>query len=278
MNISKQQEALALQASRYQGALKEAEITISVAKRKTENSSISSTEKPVNDCWATIAKIEQFTIDLQKAIDELKSEDNKPLNSSTSDLGEIDSLYMGVMSLLEGISDSENYEFYKSLKEKCKKIIKIFNNSNASEQYAYVRNSIQKALEKLEAIPEINAETIKNINYIDRNIPSNLKEAKKAVARFVTVKDGSDVKTKKSFVEKSERTLVKCRRSLKVFEKTKTSFEQAITSFETSEYKTSEYKQCKELWEKIEQTMPELEGQASELANCLEAINYQLSN
>ncbi|MBR4570276.1 MAG: hypothetical protein IKO19_06365 [Candidatus Riflebacteria bacterium] len=272
-NISRQLDKLELQASRYKGALKEAEATISVAKQKSV-SSAGNEENALKDCWSVVENIEKLKTDNKNTIDKLKEELKK--SSGVMGFGRIDALYIEAKSLSEDISDGLSHDFYKSAREKFEKFLNDLSKGEASEQNAFVKNYVQKMIKQLDSVPESDA-VMKKMKYINRNISSYMKEVRKRLAQHKTIDSKSKLEVKKFFIENAERTLSNCSRITKVYEKTDKMFTKLETDFEKSAYQTSEYKECQELWKKIKQTMPELEGEVSALSAAVAAVKAQLT-
>ncbi len=272
-NISKQLDKLELEASRYKGALKEAEATLSVAKQKSVASS-GNEENALKDCWSVVENIEKLKTDNKNTIDKLKEEMKK--SSGVMSLGRTDALYIEAKSLSEDISDGLNYDFYKSAREKFEKYLNDLSRSEASEQNVFVKNYIQKMVKQLDSVPECD-NVMEKMKFIDRKMPSYLQEVRKRLAQHKTIDSKSKSEVKKSFVENAARTLSNCNRLTKVYEKADKMFTKLESDFEKSAYQTSEYKECQDLWKKIKQTMPELESEVSALSTAVAAIKAQLS-
>ena len=272
-NISRQLDKLELQASRYKGALKEAEATISVAKQKSA-ASAGNEENALKDCWSVVENIEKLKTDNKNIIDKLKEELKK--SSGVINLGRTDALYIEAKSLSEDISDGLSYNFYKSAREKFEKILNDLSRGEASEQNAFVKKYVQKMIKQLDSVPE--ADTVmKRMKYINRNISSYMKDARKRLAQHKAIDSESKLEPRKLFVENAARTLSNCNRLTKVYEKTDKMFTKLENDFEKSAYQTSEYKECQDLWEKIKQAMPELENEVLALSAAVAAIKAQLS-
>ncbi len=115
------------------------------------------------------------------------------------------------------------------------------------------------------------------MKYLDKNIPTDLKELRKRLAQCKTIDSKSKLETKKSFIENAERTLSSCSRVTNVYEKADKMFTELEADFKKSTYQTSEYKECQELWKKIKQSKPELENEVSSLSSAVAVVKAQLT-
>ena len=272
--ISKELDKLDFEADRYKGALMEAEVSLSVAKQKSV-ASAGNEENALKDCWFVVENIEQLKVDNKKDIDKLKEE----MKKSSGEIGfvRIDTIFVEAKSVEEDISDGLDYDFYQNAKEKFEKYLNELNRGGGdSDQYTFVKNYVQKMVNKLALVPDSN-DVLKKMKYLDKNIPADLKELRKRLAQHKTIDSKSKLETKKSFIENAERTLSSCSRVTNVYEKADKMFTELETDFKKSTYQTSEYKECQELWKKIKQSKPELETEVSSLSSAVAAVKAHLT-
>ena len=273
LTLSKQLDKLELEASRYKGALKEAEVTLSVAKQKFV-ASAGNEENALKDCWSVVENIEKLKLDNKKIIDKLKEEMKK--SSDEINFTRIDAIFIKSKSLSEDITDGLDYDFYRNAKDKFEEYLNDLSRGKDSELNTYIQNYVKKMIKQLASVPECDT-VMEKMKFIDRKLSSYLQEVRKRLAQHKTIDSKSKLEVKKFFIENAERTLSNCNRITKVYEKTDKMFTKLETDFEKSAYQTSEYKECQELWKKIKQIMPELESEVSALSTAVATIKTQLS-
>ena len=201
------------------------------------------------------------------------------MKKSSGEIGfvRIDTIFVEAKSVEEDISDGLDYDFYQNAKEKFEKYLNELNRGGGdSDQYTFVKNYVQKMVNKLALVPDSN-DVLKKMKYLDKNIPTDLKELRKRLAQCKTIDSKSKLETKKSFIENAERTLSSCSRVTNVYEKADKMFTELEADFKKSTYQTSEYKECQELWKKIKQAKPELENEVSALSTAVAVVKAKLT-
>ena len=110
---------------------------------------------------------------------------------------------------------------------------------------------------------------------IENNLPSYTQKVRDYLKEYNAI-DRSSVDAKKRYVETVSRLLVGYDRTKRQFVKASRMRDQVVKDFKNSAFKTSEYDEVMESWEKIESAMTELDRDSSELASCVEALKSQL--
>ena len=55
-------------------------------------------------------------------------------------------------------------------------------------------------------------------------------------------------------------------------------YQQTVKDFKKSSFKTSEYNEVAEAWDRIESAMTELDSESEELSSCVDALKSQLDD
>jgi DNA repair ATPase RecN len=250
-------------------------------------SSIENEVKAIAECLITILNIEQLKLELLNSIDELKGEDGQDNRFSKNLEEKIESIYSDAKRLVDSLSDGSSYSSFKDAIDDCESYLKelmgLASNvkdsratNTCKQRYAFVLNYIQKAMKDFATVPEINSAMKKNLNDIEKTVPTYASDVRKHLNEYNSIERNGSPESKKRFVETVSRMLTGYDRMGRVYTKANRMITQIDKSFKLSAYKTSEYLECKESWEIIEQAMTELDRQSTELSSCVENLKSQL--
>ncbi len=213
---------------------------------------------------------EQNINEINKSSGELKEDGKEQLIESATKIENIDTIINNAKSIVEDISEGSSYV----LISKTKKILKMYLNalktsSGTSEQINYVRNYLQKEINRLSAIPDVDSDLINSLNEIDNSCQSCINDILQCFELYKTLDSDSDEESKNEFIEKVEKVLSKSDNLNELFKKTDKMFSKMEKDFEKSPLKTSEYLESVKLWEKILPDTMQLELKAIKLNECI---------
>ena len=215
---------------------------------------------------------EQHTNEINKSSGELKEEKKEQIIESVTKIENVDTIINNAKSMAEDISEGSSYLLISKTKEILKKYLSVLNTTSGSEnaeQINYVRNYIQKVIDHLSAIPDIDSELINSLNKIDKSCQSCVNEIEQCFEQYKNLGSDSDEETKNDFIEKAEKALSKSDKLDELFNKADKMFIKMEKDFEKSPLKTSDYFETVKLWEKILPDTANLESKAIELDKCI---------
>lgn len=215
---------------------------------------------------------EHHTNEINKSSGELKEDGKEQLIESATKIENIDTIINNAKSLAEDISEGSSYVLISKTKEILKKYLSVLNTTSGSEnaeQINYVRNYIQKVINHLSAIPDIDSELINSLNKIDKSCQSCINDIEQCFEQYKTIDSDSDEETKNNFIEKADKALSKSDNLNELFKKIDKMFSKMEKDFEKSPLKTSDYFETVKLWEKILPDTANLDSKAIELDKCI---------
>ena len=202
---------------------------------------------------------EQHTNEINKSSGELKEEKKEQIIESVTKIENVDTIINNAKSMAEDISEGSSYLLISKTKEILKKYLSVLNTTSGSEnaeQINYVRNYIQKVIDHLSAIPDIDSELINSLNKIDKSCQSCVNEIEQCFEQYKNLGSDSDEETKSDKLDE-------------LFNKADKMFIKMEKDFEKSPLKTSDYFETVKLWEKILPDTANLESKAIELDKCI---------
>ena len=225
---------------------------------------------------------EQQTKEINKSSGELKEDVKEQLIESATKIENVDTIINNAKSMAEDISEGSSYLLISKTKEILKKYLSVLNTTSGcenAEQINFVRNYIQKVINHLSAIPDIDSELINSLNKIDKSCQSCMNDIEQCFEQYKSLDSDSDEETKNDFIEKAEKALSKSDKLNELFNKIDKMFNKMEKDFEKSPLKTSDYFETVKQWEKILPDTAQLDLKANKLNNyILKLMNPILSD
>ena len=306
-DAKKEFELLKKDVERYTGAVDEYMVSAeAILNQKFNDESINSKMAELISVIQTYAERFKAVVELIRKIEgefgKLEKSSSLDIESTEKSAEEainkinssIEVLLTDAKSLIESVDDGSNYDDFKNAKSRLQEYLqdltKISNemaeisadNTLYAQKFADLKNKynstqkyIQKYLKDFESVPSISSDVNKNMSDIENNLPSYTQKVRDYLKEYNAI-DRSSVDAKKRYVETVSRLLVGYDRTKRQFVKASRMRDQVVKDFKNSAFKTSEYDEVMESWEKIESAMTELDRDSSELASCVEALKSQL--
>lgn len=206
---------------------------------------------------------------------------------------DIENVSADAKDVMDTITDGSSYADIKNAVDVCEntlnnlnrlsaEISKLTANSQTSSRIANLKKyydstykRVQEAMKKYASVPEINTGTLKTISDIENDVPSYASEVRKYLAEYKSI-DKKDSSKQKRYVEAVTKVLANYDKMGRSYTKANKMYTQIQKSFKNSNFKTAEYDDVVESWEKIERAMTELDNEASELSEAVEKLKEQL--
>ena len=192
--------------------------------------------------------------------------------------------------IVKGITDESSYSDFKDAVARCEALLKDLQRTSQNikadevgrdladalkKQYEIVSDRIEKVMKDYSSVPEVKSATLSQMNDFEMKVPGFSSDIRKYLSEYNAI-ERSSTDAKKRYVESVTRTLASYDRMRRVYTKANRMYTQMEKEFKLSKFKTSEYNDVKESWEKIEKAMTEIDSEASELSSCVENLKSQL--
>ena len=258
-------DSLSQQCNDYQTFLKEVEsLELVINKKRLEKKNISPDSSYNSETAAT----------LREKIGSIGSEVNEIINDNPEN-SSYDSFREAANKCREYLEDLP--ELYSSITD--------FANDGGSQtdvnklksEYDSTYKKVQDAITRFSSVPEITNDVIKNMNDIEKLIPDYASKVREYLAEYNAI-DKSSVDAKKRYVTAVSKLLVSYDRTKRQYTKANRMYQQTVKDFKKSSFKTSEYNEVAEAWDRIESAMTELDSESEELSSCVDALKSQLDD
>lgn len=135
---------------------------------------------------------------------------------------------------------------------------------------------IQNAMKKFSSVPEISADMIKNMKDLEKEISDSVGAVDKGLKEYNAISRTQSVDAKRKYVSAMTRLLASYGRATRYFNKSQRIAEQVQRNFNPSTFKSAEYYEITEYWQRAQDSMHSLGVAATQLKSCLEDIKNQL--
>lgn len=310
--------ALRREVERFTGEIDEAKAVIAVANNRQANKvfdtkdseknyqnvikkmtnvvdSLSKLCQDLQNLYAKIANFEKETKDAMSKSSKVNSQNPATETAAAESIKKIESIRSIVKDIIDEAPDESSYVVFKDARLKCEECLKdltdlqaeitiVANNggnkneiSEMNRKYKEASDYIRDAIGRFASVPEIANDTIKNMNDIEKLIPDYASKVREYLAEYNAI-DKSSVDAKKRYVTAVSKLLVSYDRTKRQYTKANRMYLQTVKDFKKSSFKTSEYNEVAEAWDRIESAMTELDSESEELSSCVDALKSQLDD
>lgn len=310
--------ALRREVERFTGEIDEAKAVIAVANNRQSNKvfdspaaekvyqsnakkmtdAVDSLSKQCQDLLNLYAKIANFEKETKEAFSRSSKAEPQTIKTESpalESIKKIESIRSVVKDIIDEAPDESSYVTFKDARLKCEDCLKDLtylqseitsianegaNQSEISElnrKYKEANDYIQEAITRFASVSEIANDTIKNMNDIEKLIPDYASKVREYLAEYNAI-DKSSTDAKKRYVTAVSKLLVSYDRTKRQYAKANRMYLQTVKDFKKSSFKTSEYNEIVEAWDRIESAMTELDSESEELSSCVDALKSQLDD
>lgn len=265
---------------------------------KLMSDAIDSLSQQCNDYQTFLKEVESLELVINKKRLEKKniSPDSSYNSETAATLREkIGSIGSEVNEIINDNPDNSSYDSFREAANKCRECLEDlpelyssitdFANDGGSQtdvnklksEYDSTYKKVHDAITRFSSIPEITNDVIKNMNDIEKLIPDYASKVREYLAEYNAI-DKSSVDAKKRYVTAVSKLLVSYDRTKRQYTKANRMYLQTVKDFKKSSFKTSEYNEVAEAWDRIESAMTELDSESEELSSCVDALKSQLDD
>ena len=296
---------LNLAVARFSGEIEETESCINTATsrdfantrsdiRKAIDNAVSSLKAQCSEYKLLALNVKSLGIELENKNPEKTAAENK-IEVVEELIGKFKDIGSRVDEIINDNPDNSSYDSFKEAANKCREYLEDlielhssitdFANDGGSQtdvnklksEYDSTYKKVQDAITRFSSVPEITNDVIKNMNDIEKLIPDYASKVREYLAEYNAI-DKSSVDAKKRYVTAVSKLLVSYDRTKRQYTKANRMYQQVEKDFRKSSFKTSEYNDIAESWDRIESAMTELDNESTELSSCVDAIKSQLDD